>query len=758
MSCIFFLVSSACSFSQDVIDPYRILLIPPGGYQIYTDGYLGQTENDLRILNFSVTPVNNDPPVYFHPYSLPSPGYTGEYELDLKQHSWHQHFPYLAKTFKIEAVSFPFTTACAFEPNGCAGPGPNGISRELVMPPDLYNNQSGTWGGLSRINAYPSRGLIINGLNNNSSHNAIISKSFTAAGPFDIVTRTAFPHSVLKHTFYLHCGNNFLDDVIDSLVWYYDLTRGRSRYYPFTNTNQSGEEEHDLIYFPEILTHPEDHFYNFNTAQNNVILNYGILNYFPYHEIPAQTGCTAQGTTHPLATDQFSQSTYFQTNFYNSNLSYNTNYIFPAPYSLTTQLLRSGDGRALAGYSHSGFSIQGKVWTHIFMPKPGIKHTYYIDRPIDLVIINHDERVIYNPSEVIVDPDAGNPQANNAPLELVFPAGYTFKTILGRYPSYQQVQDAKNDPQNGWANLSDERQVPVPVNAADLPPSPGTNPAVDYPDVMWDDPNTLISDNFYNDERYGYYYLQDKSTVKVERCVKIYDARFEVNQGAALVFDDYSQLLGFENKTINGANNYGRIKIRGTGGAVLRNNADVQYVQNGIITQTNPLNYIARQTIEAGHAVDPNTDQPQGNYDVQPGADVTFEAGDVIHLTNGFQVSGGNFSAFTNNNIPDVPICYDAQRILPHQPKDNKQKSLAAMQQFAISPNPSSTGVFNIRFRNLPFNGELSVFNAMGVEVKRIENIQQNSLTVSVEGLAKGIYLFRYYERGKHETRRIVYE
>ncbi|MBL7928361.1 MAG: T9SS type A sorting domain-containing protein, partial [Bacteroidia bacterium] len=176
----------------------------------------------------------------------------------------------------------------------------------------------------------------------------------------------------------------------------------------------------------------------------------------------------------------------------------------------------------------------------------------------------------------------------------------------------------------------------------------------------------------------------------------------------------------------------------------LRNNADVQYVQNGIITQTNPLNYIARQTIEAGHAVDPNTDQPQGNFDVLPGADVTFEAGDIIHLTNGFQVSGGSFSAFTNTNIPGLPVCYDAQRIMPQQPKDNKQKSLAAMQQFAISPNPSSTGVFNIRFRNLPFNGELSVFNALGIEVKRIENIQQTSLTVSVEGLAKGIYMFRY--------------
>lgn len=313
--------------------------------------------------------------------------------------------------------------------------------------------------------------------------------------------------------------------------------------------------------------------------------------------------------------------------------------------------------------------------------------------------------------------------------------------------------------QNGWAFMADERQVPVPVNAADLPQTSGTT-AIDYPEAMWDDPNTPITDNFYNDERYGYYYLQDKSTIKVERCVKIYDARFEVNPGATLIFNDYSQLMGREDETLAGTGtNYGRIKIRGTGGAILRNFAQHQYVQNGIIIQPDTLHYIANQAIEAGDAVDTNTDQPQGNFDVQPGADVTFEAGEVIHRTNGFQISGGSFSAYTNTNIPDVPGCYDAQRIMTNLPKGHKKTFQEGIQEFTVYPNPSSSCVFNIRFKNLPSNGELTVYNSTGVEVKRIKNIQQINMQVSVEGLAKGIYLFRYWEEtDKYQNGRVVYQ
>lgn len=687
-------------------------------------------------------------------------GYTGEYMIAIREHPFSPFYNN-ALTYKIETVSFPFTLNCFNDPGNCAYPVLPEFERNMTMPDEPYDAVRKVWGGSTNLkevlfnvreNGEIELGAGYAGARWSGSDgipDGLVSLSFYSSTPN--FQDYLHPHTVLKHTVYLHCSSSYTSPVIDSIVWIYDNTRGRMRNYPFKNSNQPGGSaiSHDVVFMPQVISKTEaDHYYN--ETENGAWYPGGTINYFPFDNQSWNSVCSANAAYFP--SQDFEEFRYYD----NGTNTYSDNYGYTAPYALNACFLRDGNGSTPAGYK-----IDLLNTNNITIPSYhyGIKHTYYIDRSIDLSVINPDEKVIYNPSEVIVDPDAGNPQANNAPIEIVFPAGYTFKTILGRYPSYQQVQDAKNDPQNGWAYLSDERQVPVPVNAADLPPSPGTNPAVDYPEVMWDDPNTPVTDNFYNDERYGYYYLQDKSTVKVERCVKIYDARFVVNQGAALVFDDYSQLLGFENKTINGANNYGRIKIRGTGGAVLRNNAEVQYVQNGIISQPHPLHYKARQILEAGDAVDPDTDQPQGNYDVQTGADVTFEAGDVIHLTNGFQVSGGSFSAFTNTNIPDFPVCYDAQRIMSNQPKDYKPKPQAIVQDFTIAPNPSSTGIFNIRFRNLPANGELSVFNSMGAEVKRMDNIQQTSLTVSVEGMAKGIYMFRYREGAeKYQTIRVVFQ
>jgi hypothetical protein len=141
----------------------------------------------------------------------------------------------------------------------------------------------------------------------------------------------------------------------------------------------------------------------------------------------------------------------------------------------------------------------------------------------------------------------------------------------------------------------------------------------------------------------------------------------------------------------------------------------------------------------------------------QQGANVIFEAGDVIHLTNGFQVSGGSFSAYTSSNIPSFPICYDAQRIIHKQPKDKKQNVQSEISDLTVSPNPSASGIFTISFNSPPSNGELVVFNAMGAEVKRIENIQDN-ISVSLAEYAKGIYLFRYRESSeKYQIKKVVF-
>ncbi len=79
-------------------------------------------------------------------------------------------------------------------------------------------------------------------------------------------------------------------------------------------------------------------------------------------------------------------------------------------------------------------------------------------------------------------------------------------------------------------------------------------------------------------------------------------------------------------------------------------------------------------------------------------------------------------------------------------------------EKLSISPNPSASGIFNISFKNLPADGELSVFNIMGLEVKRIHSISDLNLSVSLEGQAKGIYLFKYKDNASgYQTKKVVY-
>lgn len=117
--------------------------------------------------------------------------------------------------------------------------------------------------------------------------------------------------------------------------------------------------------------------------------------------------------------------------------------------------LENANGKTLAGYDIGGLNstiIEPKIDLAI-----RINQNYFItndfdganDGVIHLDIINQNEKVIFNPSEVTINPDGWDPSNNKPAIEVIFPENYTFKTILGRYPSKQEVIDANNDPQNG---------------------------------------------------------------------------------------------------------------------------------------------------------------------------------------------------------------------------------------------------------------------------------------------------------------------
>ncbi|MBL0053652.1 MAG: hypothetical protein IPP29_20225 [Bacteroidetes bacterium] len=77
------------------------------------------------------------------------------------------------------------------------------------------------------------------------------------------------------------------------------------------------------------------------------------------------------------------------------------------------------------------------------------------------------------------------------------------------------------------------------------------------------------------------YYLKTGSKLTIEPCVNIFDATFDVEEGATLLFEMQQYNLGFEHKNLNQTQNLGRYKIKGLGGAILRNYNHTQYVQNG---------------------------------------------------------------------------------------------------------------------------------------------------------------------------------
>ena len=121
--------------------------------------------------------------------------------------------------------------------------------------------------------------------------------------------------------------------------------------------------------------------------------------------------------------------------------------------------------------------------------------TFTIDKPIDLRLINPSEKVIYNPEEANIEMTgtySGHP--------LVFPSGYTFRTIHGIHPTEAAVLAA--DPQGVYPN---------PL-LAPVPSTLGVNSSV--------------------------YRVKSGNILLIEPCVTIMDAEIIVETGATLTYDE----------------------------------------------------------------------------------------------------------------------------------------------------------------------------------------------------------------------------
>lgn len=706
---------------------------------------------DYSILSNPVSPiVNNQNPSYPFQYNTqfpnnptPTGAYDGEYEIYFPKFFWYNWLvqapgsggaDYVSLSYQYEIVSFPFTLNCAFTPACCGfncSPTPPANytdDRKLFMPDAtaIYNSTYETWTYPIHPNAIlygktPLRKVLENftsggiaGSGNQNPGHTLISKSFFNTSPpdFDSYVRELLPHSVIKHTINFHCDTQISSSVVASLSWITDNTRGRMRYYPFSNSNcdqSSPNALYDMVFMPELLLN--DAFEHYTVPPSDIILpGNGTLNYFPFNEISAN-GCISSVLNFP--TDPVNN--YF---FYAPSSDNSFDYIYPSPGSLVTAPLRQYQGTSLAGYSSSNNFLTS------LNTNSNLRHQYNIDRNLDLTILNSTDKVIYNPSEVTITAD-----------NLIFPSGYTFKTIRGIYPSEVDAI-AENLSTNGgpWDDL---RQVPARTDVR------SENPA---------DPHSASD----NDAVYASrYYLQNGSKITVQECTRIFDATFDVQQGATLIFDDHNQMLGLEDKS----SNVGRYKIHGLGGAVLRNQDAIQYVQNGVITQTQQLHYHATDQLVSGYDVDPDTDQPDGEYEIEANGDVVFTAINEVHLADGFHAKeNSTFHAYIdpviNANI--CPAWNAGNQRMAHSPSVQKHHMGDAVGSLMITPNPGN-GEFRVYNVLRPLAAStLTVSDVMGHEVFAANNATGGGYEINLKGKPAGIYFVKLSEGNRVFTKKLV--
>ncbi|MCD4696576.1 MAG: T9SS type A sorting domain-containing protein [Bacteroidales bacterium] len=394
--------------------------------------------------------------------------YDGEYQIELKRFLWRDilefHITdYYAMSYQFECVSFPFVPDC-FNINatssGCVGSSEGEGSEPLtndrafhVLSDEYFGdiNNSNTGNGTGWI--HPTTNRYVYSFTEplefytqqTLPHYPKISKktrlvSHAYAGdesPITLNDYVVLPHTVLRVTLNIHDGETIEDPILVTLSWLYDNTRGRMKSYPFIDDNggTNEKEKYDVVFRPYFIYdgYPNNSAHTYATTTNvgwftgahpPSINPLGSINYYHQTDVPNQH---PYYPTNPPTTDPFP---YFD--------EFGFIYFYPAPFSLLSPSLRNSNFSAYAGFDEDGLHGSGLA------VEDGIEHTYTINEPIDLTLINPSEKIIYNPSKVKIDCD------------LTFPACYKFLTVHGKYPDKAWVM------YNNLGLLSDLRDVLTP--------------------------------------------------------------------------------------------------------------------------------------------------------------------------------------------------------------------------------------------------------------------------------------------------------
>ncbi|MEO0310609.1 MAG: Secretion system C-terminal sorting domain [Bacteroidota bacterium] len=657
-----------------------------------------------------------------------SPYYEGEYEINLKNFYWGNNalLPFypgnvaenFTKTWQIECVSFPFTKACAFTNFGCENPLDN--TRNLEMPDEnSFFIDSWTYPFISTFNQ--------NKLAQKTEENPFLAERYSnlpSSGGNTLVTfafnsnagigssRTILPHSILKHTCKLYCENDLNSPHLAEISWVNDLTRSRLREYPFTDANVGGSiVTYDLVTVPTLTPPFSNGGFAYYGAGNNCnqygendpayndcsIQGYrgGTINYFNFDygvdDFCSLLSSTYQDVSSPSDPFAASGSTEYFSNLPISN------------YSLVSNThIKNNAGTLPAGYQINSNGTIEKINAN------PIKLNFFINKNINLNLINPSERIIYNPSEIEVT-------ASN----LIFPTNYVFKTFRATYPYYDEVM-AANTAANGCDGNTLLKNVPV------------------ITDLRYEgtDPKYNASDPWFS----AIYRLHAGSKITIENCVKLFDCTFDLLPNSKIVFQNYAT-----NQV-----NVDRYKVLLNGGVYSRGRHDWVF-QNKMETDK-VLEFFSDNEILAGKDVD--LLQPAGDYVVMPSANVSFISKTSVRLLPGFEAREGcQFLAAIDPSVV-IPDCsFSPLRTSGNQRPEaglnfippHKGERVPAVLNLVCEPNPA-TDMVNLTVQlNIPDKVTISIFNPQMQVVKQVGNEWWQgdasfTYSIGLENLSSGVY------------------
>ena len=444
--------------------------------------------------------------------------FDGEYQIFLNELYWigegtpTNHLI----TYSIECVSYPFVPNCFhIESTTSSCISGNTARYFIVLTDDLRNYninnpyQGEGWSVAGGKTVYQKCEQYAFNLVTNENETSwlsfpasLVSTAYTTSlGPSD---RMYLPHSVLLITLNVHETEDITSDIKVKISWVYDNTRGRMQKYPFINNNLGTieKERFDVTFFPNFKYDENGHYYNttgnltwFEGAHPATVIEpLGSINY--YHNTDIVNPDIPYYPPDPsLYGDPFP---------WNNNSNF---YYYPAPYALLSSPLRNANGSAYAGYDNDG-EITDNV-------QEGQPHTYEIYDPIDLSLINPDEKIIYNPSELEVY------------CNLTFPQDYKFLTVHGQYPDKAWVEA------NNFESDDDLRNVLCPSDQIDENGEFLSEYIIHNKTITVQEGVTIMDTKFTGDGTIEYYPDNFNGNFKIGQdfTVNLYSQNFYINYG-----------------------------------------------------------------------------------------------------------------------------------------------------------------------------------------------------------------------------------